>query len=144
MDPHINLDGSLFHRSCAKCKDCLCQITLSNFNKHEIGGYTYLLCKTHFFCRFNEVRLWNLWLLMGRNCRLRNCYTQRLYFWNVFFISIRPQNRVVDVTWETKNTTINWVRIKLGKLFRLDCKLPSGGRWRTHPHTETVPWTELR
>lgn len=55
MDPHINLDGSMFHKPCAKCKDCNCQITLSNFNKHEMGIETYLLCKTHFFSRFNEV-----------------------------------------------------------------------------------------
>ena len=55
MDPHINLDGSVFHKHCAKCKDCKCQITLSNFNKNVSGNVTYLLCKTHFFQRFNEV-----------------------------------------------------------------------------------------
>jgi hypothetical protein len=41
----------------AKCQDCKCQITLSNFHKSEEGGKTLLLCKTHFFTRFNEVRL---------------------------------------------------------------------------------------
>ena len=55
MDPQINLDGSIFHKQCAKCRDCNCQITLSNFNKNVAGEDTFLLCKTHFFQRFNEV-----------------------------------------------------------------------------------------
>lgn len=55
MDPHINLDGSVFHKHCAKCKDCNCQITLSNFNKNISDNVTFLLCKTHFFQRFSEV-----------------------------------------------------------------------------------------
>ena len=53
-DPQINLDGSLFHKSCAKCTDCKCQITLSNFAKNETTQSTTLLCKTHYFQRFNE------------------------------------------------------------------------------------------
>ena len=56
MDPQINLDGSLFHKHCAKCADCNCQINLSNFNKSETPDQTLLLCKTHYFQRFNEVR----------------------------------------------------------------------------------------
>jgi hypothetical protein len=54
MDPQINLDGSLFHKPCAKCQDCNCQITLTNFTKTEIEGATVLLCKTHYFKRFKE------------------------------------------------------------------------------------------
>jgi hypothetical protein len=54
MDPLINLDGSIFHKTCAKCLDCNCQITLSNFNKSETPESTFLLCKTHYFQRFNE------------------------------------------------------------------------------------------
>lgn len=50
MDPQINLDGSIYHTVCAKCEDCRCQITISNFTK---SGDT-LLCKTHYFKRFNE------------------------------------------------------------------------------------------
>jgi len=50
MDPQINLDGSLYHKTCAKCQDCKCQITIANFTK---SGDT-LLCKTHYFKRFNE------------------------------------------------------------------------------------------
>jgi cysteine/glycine-rich protein len=50
MDPQINLDGSIFHKTCAKCADCSCQITLSNFTR---SGST-LLCKTHYFKRFSE------------------------------------------------------------------------------------------
>lgn len=50
-DQQINLDGSIFHKSCAKCEDCKCQITLSNFTKN---GAASLLCKTHYFKRFHE------------------------------------------------------------------------------------------
>ena len=49
-DPQITLDGVKFHKSCAKCKDCSCQITLGNFTKTG----TLLLCKTHYFKRFSE------------------------------------------------------------------------------------------
>lgn len=54
MDPQINLDGSVFHKTCAKCQDCNCQITLSNFTKNEADGVVTLLCKTHYFKRFHE------------------------------------------------------------------------------------------
>ena len=54
MDPQINLDGSLFHKPCAKCADCGCQITISNFTKNESSDQTVLLCKTHYFKRFHE------------------------------------------------------------------------------------------
>lgn len=54
MDPQINLDGSIFHKPCAKCQDCNCQITISNFCKNESGDQTILLCKTHYFKRFHE------------------------------------------------------------------------------------------
>ena len=55
MDPLINLDGAIIHKQCAKCGDCNCQITLSNFVKNEIGDQTSLICKTHYMKRFNEV-----------------------------------------------------------------------------------------
>jgi hypothetical protein len=54
MDPQINLDGAMFHKPCAKCADCNCQITISNFTKSEVEGATLLLCKTHYFKRFKE------------------------------------------------------------------------------------------
>lgn len=54
MDPQINLDGSIFHKPCAKCADCNCQITISNFTKNESADQTVLLCKTHYFKRFHE------------------------------------------------------------------------------------------
>jgi hypothetical protein len=54
MDPQINLDGSVFHKPCAKCADCGCQITISNFTKNESPDETVLLCKTHYFKRFRE------------------------------------------------------------------------------------------
>jgi hypothetical protein len=54
MDPQINLDGSLFHKPCAKCADCKCQISLSNFTKYDNGASITLLCKTHYFKRFHE------------------------------------------------------------------------------------------
>lgn len=52
MDPQINLDGSLFHKACAKCADCKCQISIANFTKNESAEATLLLCKTHYFNRF--------------------------------------------------------------------------------------------
>lgn len=54
MDAQINLDGSIFHKPCAKCQDCQCQITISNFCKNETSDETVLLCKTHYFKRFHE------------------------------------------------------------------------------------------
>lgn len=55
MDPQINLDGSIFHKSCAKCQDCNCQITLSNFSLGKmVTGGVVMLCKTHYFKRFHE------------------------------------------------------------------------------------------
>ena len=54
MDPQINLDGSKFHKACAKCGDCDCQITISNFTKNESSDQTVLLCKIHYFKRFHE------------------------------------------------------------------------------------------
>ena len=54
MDPQINIDGGIFHKSCAKCADCNCQITLANFVKTENGDDTILLCKTHHLKRFHE------------------------------------------------------------------------------------------
>ena len=80
MDPHINLDGSMFHKHCAKCKDCNCQITLSNFNKHEMGIETYLLCKTHFFSRFNEVSQFLISNLeyVPKMCHFNNCVSPGL------------------------------------------------------------------
>ena len=50
MDPQIALDGHKYHKGCAKCSDCGCQISLSNFTKCD----TALLCKTHYFKRFHE------------------------------------------------------------------------------------------
>jgi hypothetical protein len=54
MDPQINLDGTILHKPCAKCFDCHCQIDLANFAKHENLNDFVLLCKTHYFKRFNE------------------------------------------------------------------------------------------
>jgi len=49
-DAQITLDGSKYHKECAKCQDCRCQITLRNFTKCD----DVLLCKTHYFKRFHE------------------------------------------------------------------------------------------
>lgn len=49
-DPQISLDGVAYHKECAKCTDCNCQITLANFCKFG----TTLYCKTHYFKRFKE------------------------------------------------------------------------------------------
>lgn len=53
MDPQINLDGTIFHKACAKCSDCKCQITLTNFAKNSLGNDCVLLCKTHQLSRFH-------------------------------------------------------------------------------------------
>jgi hypothetical protein len=49
-DPQIVLDGVVYHKECAKCSDCKCQITIQNFTKSG----TTLFCKTHYFKKFNE------------------------------------------------------------------------------------------
>ena len=49
-DPQIVLDGLSYHRACAKCVECKCQITIQNFNK---SGST-LYCTTHYLKRFHE------------------------------------------------------------------------------------------
>jgi hypothetical protein len=54
MDAQINLDGTILHKPCAKCQDCNCQITLSNFAKNDTPDELTLLCKTHYFKRFRE------------------------------------------------------------------------------------------
>ena len=48
-DSHLNLDSQQYHTGCAKCADCRCQITLSNFCKSG----NLLLCKTHYYERFS-------------------------------------------------------------------------------------------
>ena len=55
-DAQVNLDGSLFHKECAKCRDCCCQITIDNFSKTESvdGLTTTLFCSVHYLKRFNE------------------------------------------------------------------------------------------
>jgi hypothetical protein len=49
-DPQVTLDGVKYHKACAKCEDCKCQITLSNFTK--VGEM--LLCRTHNLARFHK------------------------------------------------------------------------------------------
>ena len=51
LDPQINLDGSLFHRKCAKCEDCSTQITTSNFRKYENSEGVTLVCEVHYNTR---------------------------------------------------------------------------------------------
>ena len=46
-DPQVVLDGTKYHKACAKCEDCSCQITIANFTKAK----ELLLCKTHYFER---------------------------------------------------------------------------------------------
>ena len=54
MDPQINIDGTILHKPCAKCLDCKCQITLTNFAKYETPEIITLLCKTHYLKRYHE------------------------------------------------------------------------------------------
>jgi len=50
-DAQLRLDGISMHTHCAKCADCNCQLSLSNFSH---GGKNVLLCKTHYFQRFHK------------------------------------------------------------------------------------------
>ncbi len=55
MDPQINLDGVVFHKPCAKCEECQCQITLANFTKdYAKEKKITLLCKTHYASKRNR------------------------------------------------------------------------------------------
>jgi hypothetical protein len=54
MDSQINLDGIVLHKACAKCEDCKCQITLSNFAKSAGKDNFILLCNIHHLRRFQE------------------------------------------------------------------------------------------
>jgi hypothetical protein len=40
-DAQLNLDGVLFHKPCAKCQDCGCQLSLSNYTSSCLpkGGH---------------------------------------------------------------------------------------------------------
>jgi hypothetical protein len=49
-DPQVVLDGLSYHRACAKCMECKCQITIQNFTKSG----TTLYCKTHYIKKFKE------------------------------------------------------------------------------------------
>lgn len=60
MDTQINIDGFVFHAACAKCVDCRCQITLSNYTKIKNADKTILLlCQNDFYKRFHERGSWN-------------------------------------------------------------------------------------
>jgi len=52
-DAQLNVDGSLVHKTCAKCADCDTQITLSNMACINTPTEFVLLCKTHFTTRIN-------------------------------------------------------------------------------------------
>ena len=66
MDPQINLDGKTYHNHCAKCADCNCQITISNFRIRDDTRDAALLCKVHYLSRINEVIQLALRLTMWR------------------------------------------------------------------------------
>ena len=49
-DPKIAVKGETYHKGCFKCEDCKRSLGLSDFT---FAGRT-LLCKTHYFQRFQE------------------------------------------------------------------------------------------
>jgi hypothetical protein len=49
-DPQLVLDSHKYHKGCAKCSDCKCQIDTSNFTRDG----TTLYCTTHYVKRFRE------------------------------------------------------------------------------------------
>lgn len=56
-DSQINIDGAKLHKSCSKCMDCNCQITLTNFAKYENEDVFTLLCVIHYSQRFRHSKL---------------------------------------------------------------------------------------
>jgi hypothetical protein len=50
-DPKINFDGETYHKGCAKCFDCGCQLTLRNFARELVNGEKVLLCRAHLDAR---------------------------------------------------------------------------------------------
>ena len=49
MDPQINLDRIILHKSCAKCVNCSCQIDVINFAKIDATSEDLILyCKAHY------------------------------------------------------------------------------------------------
>jgi cysteine/glycine-rich protein len=50
MDDQMVAEGGVYHRSCLKCTECHCQLTLLNFA--SIKGTLY--CKPHFIELFKR------------------------------------------------------------------------------------------
>ena len=52
-EPNLNLDGRVFHKKCAKCKDCGKYLSLLDFGKStDFIEESFLLCKRHYEERF--------------------------------------------------------------------------------------------
>ena len=52
-EPNLNLDGRVFHKKCAKCKDCGKYLSLLDFGKStDFIQESFLLCKRHYEERF--------------------------------------------------------------------------------------------
>lgn len=47
MDAQVKLDGCAFHKVCARCLECQCQVSLTNFASIETDVYK-VYCKAHF------------------------------------------------------------------------------------------------
>lgn len=123
MDPQINLDGSIFHKHCAKCKDCNCQINLSNFNKSETPDLTFLLCKTHYFQRFNEVSFILFFIIL----RIESTFVNELLIDE--FLRMKSCRAAVAI-WETKNTKVNRARAFVPLHSKISVRVPQ------------IPWAQ--
>ena len=52
-EPNLSLDGRVFHKKCAKCKDCGKYLSLLDFGKStDFIEESFLLCKRHYEERF--------------------------------------------------------------------------------------------
>jgi hypothetical protein len=52
-DKQVNFDGAYYHQPCSKCKDCNCNVSVTNFAfVDEENGEKTLLCKVHYNARF--------------------------------------------------------------------------------------------
>ena len=56
MDSQMKLDKVSIHSSCARCHECKCTVSLSNYAKSERNGAFVLLCQTHYMRQTYETK----------------------------------------------------------------------------------------
>ena len=56
MDSQMKLDKVSVHSSCARCHECKCTVSFSNYAKSERNGAFVLLCQTHYMRQTYETK----------------------------------------------------------------------------------------